>query len=163
MIKMQLELRNYQAGDGTAVYHLVERVLREYELEMDPEGTDKDISDIPRFYIIRGGTFRVLTAGHKVVGCYGLYRINDFCCELRKMYLLRQYRGIGMGRKLMDNALDTARELGFREMVLETSTRLKEARVLYDRYGFVPYDPPRMSARCDLALRKILLNPPEDP
>jgi putative acetyltransferase len=70
-------------------------------------------------------------------------------CELRKMYLHRDYRGKGHGRGLLEHALAEARRLGFRNVTLETASVLKEAIHLYEHYGFQPCQPTHLSPRCD--------------
>jgi len=159
IIRMRVELRPYRPGDDGGICRLVKKVLGEYGLAMDPGETDRDLSDIPAHYTRRGGAFKVLVHGDRIIGSYGLYPVSDFCCELRKMYLYRQYRGMGMGRRMLKNALKTARELEFAEMVLESNSCLKEALQLYTGHGFVRYHPRHLSRRCDLALRKILVSP----
>jgi putative acetyltransferase len=72
-------------------------------------------------------------------------------CELRKMYLRRDCRGRGYGKRLLEHALAQARERGFRRITLETASVLKEAIRLYQSYGFVPYTPAHLSPRCDQA------------
>ena len=72
-------------------------------------------------------------------------------CELRKMYLHRDYRGKGHGKRLLEHALAEARRLGFKTITLETASVLTEAILLYERYGFHPYQPPHLSPRCDQA------------
>jgi GNAT superfamily N-acetyltransferase len=125
-------------------------VLREYRLEPDPDGTDADLLDIERNYHSRGGAFDVLedTTG-KIVGSVALYPIDAGTCELRKMYLAREARGLGAGKRLLEHALRRAEELGFRRIVLETATALEEAIALYTRYGFRPYQPQHQSKRCN--------------
>ena len=72
-------------------------------------------------------------------------------CELRKMYLHRDYRGKGHGKWLLEHALAEARRLGFKSVTLETASVLKEAIRLYERYGFQPCRPAHLSPRCDQA------------
>jgi len=67
------------------------------------------------------------------------------------MYLHRDYRGQGLGKGLLDNALADARRLGFASVVLETASVLKEAIALYESYGFTPYQPDHLAPRCDQA------------
>jgi len=67
------------------------------------------------------------------------------------MYLHKAYRGRGLGRLLMEDALSQARQLGFTKIVLETASVLKEAVALYKSYGFVEYVPDHLSTRCDQA------------
>jgi putative acetyltransferase len=145
-------LRQATNADCEAIRSLVYGVLEEYGLKPDPGCTDADLDDIERSYFARGGTFRVLEhEDGSIVGAYGLYPLEDQTCELRKMYLNKACRGQGLGKRLLEDALATARELGFRTVTLETASVLKEAIALYQRYGFVPHQDDHLSPRCDQA------------
>jgi putative acetyltransferase len=131
---------------------LVFEVLAEYGLQPDPGDTDADLIDIEQSYFARGGAFYVLEdPPGSIIGAYGLYRIDERTCELRKMYLRREFRGRGLGRHLLEDALANARKLGFKKVVLETASVLKEAIALYQSYGFTPHHPDHLSPRCDQA------------
>ena len=145
-------LREATNADSARVRDLVFAVLEEYGLKPDPGSTDADLDDIERSYVARGGTFCVLEdQDGAIVGAYGLCPMANHTCELRKMYLRREYRGQGLGRHLLDDALAAARRLGFKKVILETASVLKEAIALYERYGFVPHQLEHLSARCDQA------------
>jgi len=145
-------LRPATNDDCEQIRDLVYGVLGEYGLKPDPGATDADLNDIEQAYFASGGAFYVLEGQHgPIIGAYGLYRIDERTCELRKMYLRREYRGKGLGKRLLEDALVHARRLGFTNVVLETASVLEEAIALYQSYGFVPYDPGHLSARCDQA------------
>lgn len=150
-------LRDYIAGDETAVLQLVKEALAQYGLTVDPEKTDADLSDIQAAYLSGGGAFRILECDGEVAGSYGLCPITRHTCELRKMYLRPSLKGCGMGTRLLEDALRLAKELGFSEITLETNTRLKEALGLYRKHGFETFTPDHLSCRCDLAMRRSLL------
>lgn len=138
--------------DCDSIIRLVYGILKEYGLKPDPDCTDVDLRDIESSYHKRGGAFFVLeTQDGSIIGAYGLYPIDQRTCELRKMYLDKAHRGKGLGRFLLEDALSKARRLGFEKMVLETASVLTEAIALYKSYGFVEYNPPHMSSRCDQA------------
>ena len=63
-------------------------------------------------------------------------------CELKKMYVLREARGRGLGRQLMERSLEAARRAGYRRCYLETLEHMTEARGLYESRGFRPLDAP---------------------
>ena len=139
-------------GDGAQVRELVFSVLREYGLEPDPGGTDTDLEDIPANYAGRGGVFRIVLDGEgAIVGCGGLYPLNNAEAEVRKMYLRPAARGHGLGRKMLEELLEAARARGFSRVVLETASVLKEAIALYQRFGFVKTCRSHMAGRCDQA------------
>jgi putative acetyltransferase len=145
-------LRRASNADGPAVTNLVYGILEEYGLKPDPGATDADLADIEKSYFERGGTFFVLEDHEgSIIGAYGLYPIEGQTCELRKMYLRKSHRGMGLGKFLLDSALAKAKELGFNTVTLETASVLKEAIALYESYGFAQYAPDHMSQRCDQA------------
>ncbi len=144
---VNLQLRGATNADRAAVEQLVFGVLREYGLKPDPETTDADLRNITGFY----ASFEVLVndAG-EVVGTVGLRRESETECELRKMYLAREARGHGWGKRLLDHAIERARSLGFKRMRLETASVLREAIALYERNGFQKYTSGHpIAARCD--------------
>ena len=156
-------LRAATNADAEVVRDLVFSVLREYGLKSDPDGTDSDLRDLEASYHARGGAFDVLVDGSaEIIGSVGLLRVDGVTCELRKMYLLPRARGRGLGKRLLDHALARARDLGYRRVVLETATALKEAIALYERRGFRRYHPAHLSNRCDAAYA-LDLPPRTDP
>lgn len=143
-------MRRATNEDGDAVRELVFGVLAEFGLEGDREGTDRDLEDIESSYDGRGGRFDVLVTEDGVIaGCVGLYPLREGVVELRKMYLRPECRGKGTGRRLLDHALASAKELGFSRVELETNSRLVEAVRMYERYGFRPVEACHVAARCD--------------
>lgn len=147
-----MHLRLATDQDGDAIRQVLFTVLREYGLEADHVGVDADLDDVTGNYPARGGRFDVLTDDDgRIVGTVGLFALDAGVCELRKMYLLRQYRGQGWGRRMLEHVLREARLRGFRRMVLETSSKLVEAISLYERYGFRPNPEMHTCCRCDRA------------
>ena len=151
---MMFTLRKAIAGEEARILDLVSTVLADYGLIVSPEETDKDISDLDRYYFENNGWFAVIDDGVRIIGSYGIFRISNRVCELRKMYLLPEFQGRGLGRSMMEDALKQARELGYAEMVLETNTLLDKAIHLYSKFGFKEYKPGHLSDRCNYAMRK---------
>jgi putative acetyltransferase len=145
-------LREAVAADAPAIRAVVFAVLDEYGLAPSPSSTDADLDDIIASYAGRGGLFRVITSANgAVVGCGGLYPIDRTEAEIRKMYLLKDARGHGLGRTLLNDLIAAARERGFERVVAETASVLREAIGLYKSSGFVPYKRTHMASRCDQA------------
>ena len=127
-------------------------VLNEYGFSFDSAGTDADLHDIQSNYWSAGGLFDVLVnSAGRIVGSVGLFRVSCSTCELRKMYLIRELRGHGLGRLLLEDALRHATEFGFKRIVLETASILQDAARLYESYGFRRYKSDHLSSRCDTA------------
>ncbi len=152
-----MTFRSATNTDREAIESLIFGILRAHGLEPSPESTDADLADIEGFYSEGTGFFDVLVnADDQIWGTVAIHRSEDDLCELRKMYLAEEARGRGLGRRLVDHAIDRAREMGFKRMWLETADSLKTARKLYESYGFRVFEPPHKSARCDFAMIRIL-------
>ena len=79
--------------------------------------------------------------------------------ELKRMFVVRDARGQGVGRALLTRLEVEARTLGLRRLVLETGTRQLEALALYRRAGFadIPaYGEYAMSPGTSVCLAKSL-------
>jgi putative acetyltransferase len=152
-IDVAVWIRPYLGIDASAARTLVERVLGEFNLALDPRGVDRDLDDIEDSYRRRGGEFWVVEdATGRLVGTCGVWPdpVDPKRCELRKMYLDPSLRGRGIGSQLLELALDHARTAGFRRMELETNHAMEAAIALYQRAGFVEQNTESScAARCD--------------
>ena len=150
MKREEIFIREATNSDCANVIDLVSKVLEEFQLPFEPDSKDADLADIESMYIQRGGIFEVLEDGkERLLGTYGLFPLNDITCELRKMYFLPEIRGLGLGREVLERAVNHARRLGFQNIVLETIGVLERAIHLYKRFGFVPVEIEHSSARVD--------------
>lgn len=146
------QIRPATNADAEAVRRLVFSILRDHGLTPDPASTDADLADLEAAYFARGGSFDVLVdRSGQALGSVGISPIDDRRCELRKMYLAQECRGRGLGKRLLEHAVGRAREIGFRRVELETAGVLVAAVKLYESFGFKPFAPEHLSARCDQA------------
>jgi len=82
------------------------------------------------------GIFLVARDDGRPVGC-GAIRMNDgTTAEVKRMYVEPDQRGRGVGRAVLANLEETARQLGARRLVLETGIHSPDALGLYRRAGF---------------------------
>ncbi len=150
----QLSIRSASNRDGERIAELVFGVLAEYGLSPDPETTDADLQDIEASYLQRGGFFEVIEDNEKnLIGSFGIYPINKETCELRKMYFTPRARGFGLGKYVLQRTIERARELGFKQIVLETSSKLIAANNLYTQFGFKAINSDHLAARADQAYK----------
>lgn len=150
-------VRAWEPGDRQSVLTLVESVLTEYGLGFEPDQTDRDAVYVEEAYWKTGGEFWVAEYQHQIVGT-GAYHPShraSGAVELRKMFILPDYRGKGLGRFLLGELEQSAAAKGFTEMWLETATVLKEAIKLYERCGYTQSTGVE-TARCDRVYYKQL-------
>lgn len=87
------------------------------------------------------GAFLVAYAGGGAVGCGAVRRIDGDACEIKRMYVEPQMRGLGIARRMLERLENEARKLGASRLLLETGTRQPEAIALYTTAGFSPTAP----------------------
>ena len=149
-------LRPATNADRAAIKSLVNGILKEYSLSTCGSPTDADLDDIESSYGGNQGYFAVVEQAGNIIATVGVYHLSADTCELRKMYAVPAARGKGLGKYLLNLAIDKAKEIGYQRMVLETAALLKEAIGLYKKYGFKEYHPDKISARCDQAYELML-------
>lgn len=136
------------------------RLLKDYFTELGLTFEDKldyDMADPLAGYA--DGAMLVVRRGDGLIGCLGLRRLIEAgpdTAEIKRTYLAPEVRGRGLAEKLLDKAMITAQEQGFRRIVLDTMSRLTAANRLYRAYGFV--DIPRYNAnhRADVFMEFVL-------
>ncbi|EXG86126.1 transcriptional regulator, MarR family with acetyltransferase activity [Clostridium sp. ASBs410] len=72
----------------------------------------------------------------EIIGCIGIVGHEDKA-QLRWFLLHPNYRGIGLGKKLLNLALAFAREKGYKKVYLSTTNDLEKAISMYTKAGFV--------------------------
>jgi putative acetyltransferase len=145
-----VKIREALPADGDAIRAIVSETLAEFGFPLESNGVDADLDDIHAAYQRRGGSFRVLVDdSDAVVGCGGLYPMDEQTAELRKMYFRPAVRGRGHGRELLVDLVATARANHFDRIVLETASNLTAAIRLYESFGFAETKGPKHSCRCD--------------
>ena len=75
------------------------------------------------------------------VGCVAVRPIDSQCCEMKRLYVLPDMRGTGLGKDLVFSILEMATNLGYRQMRLDTLPSMHSALALYEKTGFTSISP----------------------
>lgn len=70
------------------------------------------------------------------VGCVFLVEASESVGQLRLLLVEPAARGLGIGTRLVEECVLTARRLGYEKLVLWTNDVLDDARRIYERFGF---------------------------
>jgi len=153
----QLELREVTSADVPEVIAHVAEVLAEFGLSFGI-GTDTDdqLRHLPQSYVDGGGVFWIARAGGVIVGTCGVFPVGGSMYELRKMYLRPRSRGLGLGKRLLDLAVEWTRARGGTQLVLDTIEGMTAAIAFYESHGFVRDDAQMRGARCTRGYRRDL-------
>jgi putative acetyltransferase len=130
-----IEIRALLPGDDATAFRTLneEWIARYFSLEA------RDIETLgdPETTILRkGGSIFMVYADSLPVGCAALIPLGQGVYELSKMAISPQFRGRGLGRRLLLHAIALARLLGASSLFLGSNTRLADAVHLYESVGF---------------------------
>jgi len=113
--------------DGT-----LEDSIRHYE----GLGILDDLKDIRSHYFDKGGTFLVALHGDQVIGSGALRKLDERIAELKRIWLLEEHHGRGIGYRLIKRLFDFARAQGYTRVRLQTSPGQTRALAFYRKVGF---------------------------
>lgn len=125
------------------------------------QGIDDELSGLPGVYAKeKGGTMLLAyTDNNKEPKCIGAVALRALqgkqtegleivedvpvtsIAEMKRLFVLPEYHGKGVGQALALAVLEEASQLGYKGMVLDTLERLTGANTLYKRLGFQPCQP----------------------
>lgn len=77
----------------------------------------------------------------RAVGCVALRYSSDGWCEMKRLYVVPEARGLRLGEKLVEAIIAQAKVLGYRGIRLDTLPEMTAAQQLYHRYRFVELEP----------------------
>lgn len=134
-----MSLRVAEPHDSEGIVQLVTKVLDEYgeTICLEPGGAEADLQDL-RSYFEPGGCFWVLedTVFQKIVGTHAMLPVDEFTCTFKRLYLHRDLRGTDCGHRLMQRAIDFAKENSFERIEFWSDTRFERAHRFFEKCGF---------------------------
>ena len=136
-----IRIRTIKQEDNPSLARVIRETLKEFGAN-HPGTVYYDESTDHLFEVFRdcpGSMYFIAEHDGKVVGGGGIYPTEGLppdTCELVKMYLLPQVRGIGLGSLLIQKCMDHAKDAGYRNIYLESMPELKQALKTYEKFGF---------------------------
>ena len=100
------------------------------------EKADDDLLDNPKKYLDNGSFIFLAHYNHLVVGTISLIPVNKNTYEILKLGVVDGFKGLGIGRELMQICIDLCIEKNVKTITLESSSKLKSALQLYEKLGF---------------------------
>ena len=159
----QINTRPITAADNATIAAIIRVVLTEFGA--NKPGTvyyDPTTDDLFSLFSTQGSAYRILEIDGKIVGGSGIYPtkgLPEGCCEIVKLYLLPEARNKSLGKMLINECFDIARDNGYSQVYLETLPELSNAVKLYEKCGFTYLDKPLGNSGhfgCDLWMIKDL-------
>jgi ribosomal protein S18 acetylase RimI-like enzyme len=134
---VQLHIRRYRPQDHDAVWSLHNLALHAVGAHGGNGPWDDDVHHVCEAYLQAGGEFLVGTLNGRIVAMGGMRRVSADRAEITRMRVQPDCQRRGFGRAILARLLARARELGFRQLFLDTTVGQVAAQELYRSSGFV--------------------------
>ena len=132
------------------------RPLEESIAYYESKGELHDMDRLEQTYFENQGIFLVMTDGNRIIGTGAIRRLDKETCELKRLWLLFEYHGKGLGYRMIQTLLAFARQTGYQRIRLETDRNgQRRAYNLYKRLGF--HEIPRYGDNADDVAMEMLL------
>jgi putative acetyltransferase len=143
---LPVTIRTIQPSDNQALAVIIRNALAEFGA--DKPGTvyfDATTDALYELFQEQGSIYFVASENNQLIGGAGIYPspgLPPDTCELVKMYLTPAARGKGIGKMLIEKALQFASDTGYRHVYIETMPELRKAMTVYEKFGFRYLDGP---------------------
>ena len=141
--RVSMRLIHAQSAEET---HHARKLFEEYaaglEINLCFQNFDKELAELPGEYVPPNGRLFLAHEGEQVAGCVAFRKIAEGVCEMKRLYVRPGFRGTGLGRSLTETVIDTAREVGYQRMRLDTLPgKMDRAIAMYRALGFQEIEP----------------------
>jgi putative acetyltransferase len=141
-----ITLRKIEKEDNKQLANIIRTVFEEYDaVKPGTVYNDPTTDDLYSLFQTPLSVYWVAEVNGQMAGGAGIFPTPGLpfdCCEFVKFYLASFARGKGIGRKLMDQCLASAKELGYTQVYIESLPEFNAAISLYEKMGFQPLNAP---------------------
>jgi len=143
---MNIVIRRIEKCDNPFVAAMIRKVFDDYDVPREKTVyTDSTTDLLYETFQTNGSVFWVVEVNDKIAGSCGIYPtegLKEDYVELVKLYLAKEIRGLGIGKMLILKSIETAKDLGYKHLYLESFPKFIEAIGLYKKQGFKELDTP---------------------
>lgn len=130
---------------GNDKLEIVAELFKEYKAELNVDisfqAEDITLEEISKIYGEPEGKILLAEIENQFAGCVAFHKLKDSSCELKRLFVRKNFRGFAIGKILMQKAIEAAKNLGYKEIYLDTLSTLKSACRLYEKLGFEQIEP----------------------
>ena len=131
-------IRELRDDDLNSIRKLFEAYAQSLGFDLGFQDFAAELENLPGDYATPRGGILLAEQEEKVVGCVALRRWDETICEMKRLYVIPDARGQGIGRQLAEAITARAKALGYERMRLDTLASMHAANRLYASLDFRP-------------------------
>lgn len=135
-----MRIRKIQKEDNPILSKIIKDVFIEFDCaKSGTVFTDPTTDHLFEVFQEKDAVCFVAEDEHQIFGCCGIFPtkgLPENCTELVKFYLSNESRGKGIGKALMQKCEDTAKELGYKQIYIESLPEFGKAVGMYEKGGY---------------------------
>jgi putative acetyltransferase len=139
---MAVDIHEAASNQLEAARALIEEYVYSLGVDLEFQSFATEMAEFPGEYQPPTGCVLVAEIDHRIVGCVCLRQIAPGICEMKRLYVVPEHRGEGLGRALALAVIDHARARGYERLRLDTLATMEAATAMYYQLGFkdcLPY------------------------
>jgi ribosomal protein S18 acetylase RimI-like enzyme len=121
-------------------YKCAAMLFKEYAqwltIDLGFQAFDNELTKLNTMYGLPEGSILLCKNNHEFIGCVGIRKIDNHIAELKRMYIKPEYQNQGIGKTLLEKAIELARILDYKVIRLDTLNNMIPAMNLYKKQGF---------------------------
>lgn len=142
----KIVLKEVDSDEG---FHLATILFKEYVaqlgIDLSFQNFDEELKNISSAYHRPIGALLLAYVNENLSGCAAIRKFENDICELKRMYIRTNARGLGIGKLLLRKCIAIGKELNYSAMRLDTLPSMFSAIQLYEKEGFYEIDPYRFN------------------
>ena len=118
------------------VRELFDEYAASIDIDLAFQNFDQELIHLEDMYMPPEGALLLAERDGIPAGCVALRKMDSWRCEMKRLYVRKKFRGKGVGQALCRKIIVKGRQLGYREMFLDTLSTMVAAQTLYRSHGF---------------------------
>lgn len=110
-------------------------------VDLSFQGFEKEIGSLKKMYCPPQGCIILCISKELFAGCVAIREIDTETAELKRMFVKPAFRGTGIGEKMLEKAIEFARNSNYKQIRLDTLDYMLPAINLYKKLGFYEIQP----------------------
>lgn len=148
-------------------YHRAKELVLAYaawlNIDLSYQQFDEELAHFEQSYGPPLGGILLLKVEDKTIGCVGIRPLEGNIAELKRMFIQAEYRGKGLGKALLTEAIKLAQSLRYHKIRLDTLPSMTSAVRLYYLLGFYKIPPYRFNPNPDTIFLEMVIEGGIDP